>query len=264
MDEARLNSMAWDKEARSNNFWSIPASEDEINYARNGNIKVRLTPTAFVPISWISNTRGKRMLLLASSGGQQSVLFSAFGSSVFSIDISPEMVKRDNDTLKKYGLEGKAVVGDMRDLSLIESDSIDYVFIPHSLNFISSLDRLYSEVKRVLKRGGHFLFGTANPALYIFDERKMEKGKIKAKYTIPFSDEKSKSEKELRRMMKKGDTFEYSHSLKSIIEPLFSLGFVMTGFYSDEAGNEVADSYLFDSFLAFNFLNADSLNIPVF
>ena len=68
--------------------------------------------------------------------------------------------------------------------------------------------------------------------------------------------------KELK--MKKGDTFEYSHSLKSIIEPLFSLGFVMTGFYSDEAGNEVADSYLFDSFLAFNFLNADSLNIPVF
>ena len=134
---------------------------------------------------------------------------------------------------------------------LIESDSIDYVFIPHSLNFISSLDRLYSEVKRVLKRGGHFLFGTANPALYIFDERKMEKGKIKAKYTIPFSDEKSKSEKELRRMMKKGDTFVLSvekdeiklEKKKKLSQDDYDALISMAAEYAKETGLDTLDCY---------------------
>ncbi len=257
MDEACYNSRAWDEEARKNNFWTIPAGKDEIERARSGEISVRLTPDKSVPLSWLEGMKKKRVLLLASAGGQQTPLLSAYGADVISVDISEEMVRRDNETLEKYGLKGKAVISDMRDLRKIESKSIDYVFSAHSINFISSLDGLYSEVARVLKKGGTFMFGAANPVLYIFDEKKAERKKLRVKYTLPFSDEKSRSEKELKRMIEKKDTFESSHTLESIISPLLDAGFVLTSFYSDSSLNEAVDSFISDSFLAFNFLYAD-------
>ena len=256
MLEKKLNAAAWDSEADKNNYWTIPVEDDDVQKAKRGELHVRLTPSKFVKESWIKETKGKNVLLLASAGGQQSVLFSAYGASITSLDISPKQIERDEHTLGKYGLKGKTIVGDMCDLSMFSSSSFDYVFIPHSINFISSLKELYSEVARVLKDGGHFLFGTANPVLYIFDEKKEKKGKLKVKYTLPFSDEKSKSRREIEKMIKKKDTFESSHTLSSILTPLFEKGFVLVDFYSDESLNETVDSFIHDSFIAFNFLKS--------
>ena len=156
--------------------------------------------------------------------------------------------------VEKYGLEGRTIVGDMCDLDMFDDSSFDYVFIPHSINFISSLSKLYSEVVRVLKDGGHFLFGCANPVLYIFDEKKEMRGKLKVKYTLPFSDERSRGKKEKERMIREKDTFESSHTLSSIMSPLFEKGMVLVDFYSDESLNETVDSFIHDSFLAFNYV----------
>ena len=177
MLEKKLNAEAWDYEAKRGNFWTRPVNDEDVLSARNGKILVRLTPSRFVKESWVKGTKGSRMLLLASAGGQQSVLFSAYGADITSIDISKEQIRRDEETLEKYGLEGRTIVGDMCDLSMFDDSSFDYVFIPHSINFISSLSKLYSEVVRVLKDGGHFLFGCANPVLYVFDEKKEMRGK---------------------------------------------------------------------------------------
>lgn len=254
MEEAKYNSAAWDEEARKGNYWTLPVNEDEVQKAKNGEPFVRLTPASYVKSSWIEGMKGKDVLLLASAGGQQTVLLSAFGANVLSIDISPEQVRRDNETLRKFALNGSAIVGDMCSLDTVASSSFDYVFIPHSINFISRLDGLYSEVDRVLKKNGHFLFGTANPVLYIFDEKKEEKGKLKVKYTLPFSDERSKSRKEVERMIREKDTFESSHTLDAILSPLFERGYHLIDFYSDYSLNDTVDSFIHDSFLAFNFL----------
>ena len=253
MCEKKLNATAWDNEAMSGNYWTRPVSEGEVSKAKNGDLRIWLTPSKMVKKSWISGTKGKKVLLLASGGGQQSVLLSAYGAHILSIDISKEQIRRDLDTLRRFGLDGEARIGDMCDLRDLEDSSFDYVFIPHSINFISNLDDLYSGVSRVLKEGGHLLFGSANPVLYIFDEKKEKRGKLKVKYTLPFSDEKSKSKKEIRKMIKAKDTFESSHTLSSILSPLFEKGFILVDFYSDESLNETVDSFIHDSFLAFNF-----------
>ena len=254
MLENKLNAEAWDYEAKRGNFWTRPVNDEDVLSARNGKILVRLTPSRFVKESWVKGTKGSKMLLLASAGGQQSVLFSAYGADITSIDISKEQIRRDEETLEKYGLEGRTIVGDMCDLSMFDDSSFDYVFIPHSINFISSLSKLYSEVVRVLKDGGHFFFGCANPVLYIFDEKKEMRGKLKVKYTLPFSDEKSRGKKEKERMIREKDTFESSHTLSSIMSPLFEKGMVLVDFYSDESLNETVDSFIHDSFLAFNYV----------
>ena len=256
MNEAYYNGKAWDEEARKGNYWTLPASDEDVEAAKGGDLKVRLTPKAFVKDSWIKGCKGKRVLLLASGGGQQTVLFAAYGAKVTSIDASSEQIKRDLEGLEKHSLDGLAMVGDMRDLGALEGNSFDFVFIPHSINFISDLSPLYDGMDRTLKKGGHFLFGVANPVLYLFDEKKEERGKLKVKYTLPFSDERSRSRKEVEKMIREKDTFESSHTLSSILSPLFEKGYVLTDFYSDSSLNDLVDSYIHDSFLAFNFLKS--------
>ena len=97
------------------------------------------------------------------------------------------------------------------------------------------------------------MMGIANPVLYIFDEKKMEK-KLKVKYTLPFSSDRSLSEKEYRKRIVRRDTIEFSHTLESIITPLLRRGFVIEDFFSDRALSEPTDSYISDAFLSFLFV----------
>ena len=73
---------------------------------------------------------------------------------------------------------------------------------------------------------------------------------MKIKYTLPFSDTKSLSEKELRKRIARGDTVEFSHTLDTILGSLTSLGFAITGFFSDGSSFEPIDSFLQDCYLA--------------
>ena len=102
----------------------------------------------------------------------------------------------------------------------------------------------------MLADDGTFIFGIANPALYMFDDRLLFKGRMKIRYTLPFSDTKSLSEKELMKRIAKNDTVEYSHTLDDILGTLTKLGFAMTGFFSDTSGFEPIDSFLHDCYMA--------------
>ena len=250
MNEAELNSKAWDWEVGRNNLWTTIVSEEEIEKARNGEIDIWITPEHNVPPAWLEGIKGRKVLLLACGGGQQTPLLAAAGAEVTNVDISPLQIEQDRKALEKYGLKADARVGDMRNLSFLEDECVDYVICPHSLNFISSLDEFYSESYRVLKKGGKFLFGAANPVLYMFDD-KCETRKLKVKYTIPFSDETSLSHRELEKRLRKNDTVEYSHTLNDIIGKALKKGFTMKDFYSDGSLAEIVDSFVHDSFLAF-------------
>ena len=50
--------------------WGKPVSHETYKEAENGNWNVLLTPTKFVPHEWFGELRGKKLLGLASGGGQ--------------------------------------------------------------------------------------------------------------------------------------------------------------------------------------------------
>ena len=52
-------------------------------------------------------------------------------------------------------------------------------------------------------------------------------------------------------MAERGDTFEFSHSLDSLIGGLCATGFAIEDFYSDASGFEPVDSFVQDCYLAF-------------
>ncbi len=249
MDYKTLNSRAWDEEVKRNNFWTRIANQNEIEKARKGQPEIRLSPSSYVPSEWLQGTKERKTLLLAGGGGQQTPIMSAFGSIVTTIDLSEGQLQQDRKALDRYGLSADLIEASMDNLPLPD-EVFDYVLNPVSLCFIDDIKAVYREVHRVLRKNGIFMFGIANPVLYIFDEKKQDK-KLKVKYTLPFSDAAAKSRKELLKMERDKDTFEYSHTLSDIIGALLNTGFIIEGFYSDSAASEPTDSYIYDSYLVF-------------
>ena len=242
------NRRAWNAEAKTGNFWTVPVSQKEIDDAREGKPFVRVTPFKSVPTEWISCLKGKRVLCACGGGGQQTPLLSAYGCRVTTIDISDAQIEQDRLTLQKYGLDADLVRANVLEMPFPDH-CFDAAIMPQAMNFIDDLPGLYHEISRVLVPGGTFMFGVANPVLYIFDE-KVQSRRLKVKYTLPFSHSKALSENQLKVRLDGNDTLEFSHTLDSILGTLVSSGFVIDGFFTDSAGSEPTDSFIFDSHLA--------------
>ena len=82
---------------------------------------------------------------------------------------------------------------------------------------------------------------------------------MKVKYTLPFSDTKSLSKKELEKRIGKNDTVEFSHTLDAIIRGVTEAGFHIAGFFSDTSSFEPIDSFLYDCYLAFRCIKVNDL-----
>ncbi len=244
----KINSEAWDNEVENNNFWTIPLGKEKIKKAKAGNFEIYLTPMKFVKKEWVSDFKNKKILALACAGGQQAIAFAAADNDVTVFDISEEQLNQDRETAEKFNLEIKTIKGDMQDLSVFEDNSFDYIFNPTSSCFVKNVKQVYKECFRVLKKGGEFLTSATNPSLYLFKEKEVLKNKLKITYTIPYSDIKSLSEKQLKKMIEKKDTIEFSHTLEDLVGGLTQEGFVITGFYTDYSGNELLDSFIHDCY----------------
>jgi ubiquinone/menaquinone biosynthesis C-methylase UbiE len=239
-----LNAEAWDWESRKGNIWTEGTDAASVERARNGKPIIALTPFKPVPLQWISPFKNKKVLCLGSGGGQQAVLLSAYGCDVTDLDISQRQLEKDREMARKYHVTIETRMGDMQDLSSFPDESFPLVFNPTSTCFVADVTKVYREIFRVLPSGGCLLTSVTNPVMYLFDEKKIYKKKLVVKYTLPYSDLKSLSLAETKRMHARHDTFEFSHSMDSLIGGICRAGFVIEGFYADESGNQALDSYL--------------------
>ncbi len=249
-DFIEANRKAWNKEANTGNAWSRPVDDSLVEMARNGNLKLRLAITNDVPPSWVDGLRGKDVLNLGGAGGQQTVLLAAYGCSVTTVDISDEQLKLDAVTLERHGLAATLHSGSLTDLGFLSNDSFDCVVSPGVLNFIPKLENVYKDVHRLLRKGGRFMFSIANPALYMFDQGRLETGRLKLKYTLPFASDKALSPKQFQKLFASGGTVEYSHTLDDILGTLCSNGFSIEGYLSSGSDFEPIDSFLQDCYFS--------------
>lgn len=77
-----INSKTIDRWVEEGWEWGKPVSHEEYEKAKAGTWDVKLTPVKFVPHSWLGELKGKRVLGLASGGGQQMPIFAALGGAV--------------------------------------------------------------------------------------------------------------------------------------------------------------------------------------
>ena len=77
MEYQDINAKTIDDWCKDGWEWGRPISHEDFESALGGEWDVYLTPTKRVPHEWFGDLRGKRVLGLASGGGQQIPIFSA-------------------------------------------------------------------------------------------------------------------------------------------------------------------------------------------
>jgi SAM-dependent methyltransferase len=160
-DIARFNSERWNALAAANVQFSRPWLDLDEATARGRVDQLGL----------LGDVRGKDVLCLAGSGGQQSAAFGLLGANVTVYDLSDEMLARDREMAEHYHLDTVTVQGDARDMTALDTDAFDVVWQAHCLSFISDLGAMYDGVARVLRPGGAYHMSAWNPVAYGADER---------------------------------------------------------------------------------------------
>ena len=153
MNVLEHNRLAWDKQVEGGNEWTVPVGPEAIAAARTGQWTIVLTPTRPVPRDWLPGLAGKRVLCLASGGGQQGPVLAAAGAHVTVLDNSPRQLERDRSVADREGLAITTVEGDMADLSMFSDASFDFIVHPVSNVFAQCLlPRLEGSLPRSLQR----------------------------------------------------------------------------------------------------------------
>jgi ubiquinone/menaquinone biosynthesis C-methylase UbiE len=249
MDISKYNSKAWDKEASKENEWSVPVSSEKIDLAKKDIWDVVLTPQKSVPRNWFPSLKGKKILALASAGGQQGPIFAAAGANVTVFDNSPIQLSQDRLVAERDQLDIELVEGDMRDLSLFSDEAFDLIFHPCSNCFVPEIKPIWTEAYRVLKKGGSLLSGFNNPITFSLDPELESKDILQIKYKIPYSDLTSLTDEERKRYTDKGEPLAFGHTLEDQIGGQIDAGFIITGFFEDSSANGPLTRYM-NNFIA--------------
>ncbi|EPJ5267354.1 class I SAM-dependent methyltransferase, partial [Providencia stuartii] len=103
-DFLAANQKAWDKQALLQQPWSIPVDSPTIAKAKQGEWQVHLTPSP-LPKAWLGDIKGKKILCLASAGGQQAPVLSAAGADVTVFDLSDKQLEQDRQVAIRENLK---------------------------------------------------------------------------------------------------------------------------------------------------------------
>lgn len=248
IDVIDYNRDAWNRQSTSGTSrWCEPVDLATISRARAGDWQVILTPNLPVPATWFGELGGRRVLCLASGGGQQAPVLAAAGARVVSFDNSDEQLAKDSLVAEAVidarmaPLDLQIERGDMADLSRFDAGRFELIFHPVSNVFAPDVEAVWRECHRVLVPGGQLLAGFMNPAFYLFDHDDIEEGgALQVARRIPYSDLHDLSESRLAARRARHEALEFSHSLDTQIGGQLAAGFTIAGFYEDRWSDEAS------------------------
>lgn len=245
MNFLKKNQELWDQRVKENYIWSNAVSSEKVDKAKQGEWQIGLIVGAPAPRDWFpDNLVGKKILCLASGGGQQGPILSAAGADVTVFDYSEAQLSQDRFVADRDDLKIETVQGDMRDLSVFADESFDIIVHPWSNCYVDNILPVWKESYRVLKKGGTLLSGFANPAEYIFDLKAMIEGNLVVRHKLPYSDLTSISRDELQQFVfDQGEGICFGHTLEDQIGGQIKAGFLIAGFYEGLGGTPL-DQYM--------------------
>ncbi|WP_163574985.1 class I SAM-dependent methyltransferase [Halomonas faecis] len=231
------NRNAWNRESAEAGEWSRPVDSSIIQNAKDGRWTVILTPNKPVPSRWLGELRDKRILCLASGGGQQAPILAAAGAEVVSFDLSEEQLEKDRLVSDRDRLGIQCIRGDMANLSVFSDAEFDLIFHPVANVFVPDVVPVWRECYRVLKSGGSLLAGFMNPLFFLFDHES-KSDPLKVKFKLPYREPESFSEAGRVAVEEGGRALEFGHTLESQIGGQLSIGFILRDLYEDYWSDE--------------------------
>ena len=223
------NAQTIDKWVEEGWEWGQPISHETYEKANNGNWDVLLTPTKFVPHAWFGDLRGKKVLGLASGGGQQMPVFAAAGAECTVLDYSQRQLASEKMVAERENYKIQIIKADMTKPLPFSDGTFDLIFHPVSNCYVREVKPIFRECYRILKKGGIFLAGLDNGLNYIFDEEERT-----VQNTLPFDPLKNPAQ--MKQLSDTDSGVQFSHTLEEQIGGQLEAGFILTHLYEDTNG----------------------------
>ena len=231
MSYTDINAKTIDRWVEEGWEWGTPITHEKYQDALEGKWEMLLTPTKPVPKEWFPSLKGKRILGLASGGGQQMPIFAALGAKCTVMDISKKQIENELLVAKREGYEIEAIIGDMTKPFPFEDESFDVIFHPVANCYIKDVAHVWRECARVLKKGGILMAGLDNGFNYLFEED----DESRVVNTLPFD---PLSDEEKMKQLIDGDYgVQFSHSISEQIADQIKAGLELLDIYDDTNGS---------------------------
>lgn len=223
--------------------WGVPVDHETCERARRGDWSVQLTPTKSVPRAWLGELAGKRVLGLASGGGQQMPIFALLGADCAVLDYSDKQIESERLVAAREGYAIDIVQADMTRPLPFADETFDLIFHPVSNCYIREVRPVWRECFRVLKKGGILLAGMDNGVNYIVDtaeERVVNR--------LPF--DPIANPEQMQQLRNEDAGVQFSHTLAEQLGGQLEAGFTLTGIYEDTNGEGRLHQLNIPSFIA--------------
>lgn len=227
IDYQEFNSRTIDSWVASGWQWGMEISHETYMNAVGGEYSLFLTPTKPVPPSWLDGVRGRKVLALASGGGQQGPLLHALGAEVTVLDNSPAMLEKERLVQRREGISYELCRHDMTRPFPFADGTFDFIVNPVSFCYIRNLGPVLEECARVLAGSGRMLsgFDTALHYLVSFEDDTLLDERL------PFDPLTYPEHRE--KCMRYDCGFQFSHTASETLSAFLSAGFVLKKMYGD-------------------------------
>lgn len=229
MNYQDINSETIDSWCQEGWEWGTPISHETYAEALKGNWGVYLTPTKTVPHQWFGSLYGKKLLGLASGGGQQLPVFKALGADCTLLDYSRQQCESELLVAEREGYEINILQADMTKPLPFPEDSFDLIFHPVSNCYVEKVEPIFKECHRILKKGGILLCGLDIGINYAFNEEGTE-----IINSLPFNP--LRDEALYLASIENNEGIQFSHTLEEQIGGQLTAGFRLTDLYEDTNG----------------------------
>ena len=229
MNYQDINARTIDRWIEAGWEWGTPISHEIYQAAQRGAWDVLLTPPKAVPHAWFGELRGKRVLGLASGGGQQMPIFTALGAQCTVLDYSERQLESERMVAQREGYDIRIIRADMSQPLPFADGEFDLIFHPVSNCYVREVKPIWRECFRVLCPGGTLLAGLDNGMNYIFDDDERMLANA-----LPF--DPLANPEHMAQLEASDSGIQFSHTLEEQIGGQLEAGFVLTGLYEDTNG----------------------------
>ena len=206
--------------------WGKPISHEAYERAAQGNWELVLTPLKPVPKRWFGDLKGKKVLGLASGGGQQMPILTAAGAVCTVLDYSEKQLESERLVARREGYDISVIRADMTEPLPFADETFDLIVHPVSNCYVQAVKPIFRECFRVLKRGGALLGGYDNGVNFLVDEQEKE-----IVFSLPFDPLSNPAQRAY--LEKNGDGMQFSHTLEEQLGGQLEAGFQITDLFED-------------------------------
>ena len=225
-DYTKFNAKTIDRWVDEGWEWGKPISHETYENAKNGKWDILLSPNKPVPHEWFGDISGKKILGLASGGGQQMPVLSALGGICTVFDYSSRQLESEKLVADREGYRIDIVCGDMSNALPFESEYFDIIVHPVSNVYVEDVYPIWKECFRVLKKGGILLSGLDNGINFAYDDKETSLCN-----TLPFNPLKNPGQKS--SILAEDGGIEFSHNIEEQIGGQLKAGFRLCDVYDD-------------------------------